>query len=47
MLDKDWMADKQKKQACQGETNHIGTIPQISSVKGQKNRHVRGHNKGV
>ena len=44
---KDGMADNQKLQASEGNTNHIRAMPQGSAMQRQKNRHIRGHNKTV
>ena len=45
MDDKDMIAEYQKQQTCEGNTNQSWTIPEGPAVQGQKDRHVRTHNK--
>ena len=44
---KEMMTDNREPQTCGGDTNQIRAISQGSAFLGQKNGHVRGHNKEV
>ena len=45
MCDKDGTADNDKQQTSEGDTHHIGIIPQGSAIQRQNNRHTRGQHK--
>ena len=45
MGDKDMMADKQEQQTCEGNTPHSSAVPEGPAIQGQKDRHIRRHNK--